>query len=192
MNYDLVIRGGTVIDGTGAPPRGPVNVLVSDNRITQVGGLPARPDRVLDARGMYLLPGFVDMHGHCGGKPKAPEAEYVYKLWMAHGITTVRGVPLARPVGETSLAVATGGAVPCEALGGAVAEWNAAQAQLASAFADAVLGGLPGLAGLAQVAEEACAGGLASLRAREVPRLHRTQSPKLEQASSSRSPSVIV
>ena len=40
--------------------------------------------------------------------------------------------------------------------------------------------------GLAQVAEEACAGGLASFRAREVPRLHRTQSPKLEQASSSR------
>ena len=56
------------------------------------GGPPARPDRVLDARGMYLLPGFVDMHGHCGGKPKVPEAEYVYKLWMAHGVTTSRGV----------------------------------------------------------------------------------------------------
>ena len=41
---------------------------------------------------MYLLPGIIDLHVHTGGVPKAPEAEYVYKLWMANGITTVRGV----------------------------------------------------------------------------------------------------
>ncbi|MFT4514289.1 MAG: imidazolonepropionase-like amidohydrolase, partial [Planctomycetota bacterium] len=90
----LILRGAIVIDGTGAPPRGPMNVTVSGNRITAVGGPPLKPDRVIDCRGMYLMPGFVDMHAHCGGKPKAPEAEYVYKLWMAHGVTTVRGVPL--------------------------------------------------------------------------------------------------
>jgi len=39
---------------------------------------------------MYLLPGFVDMHGHIGGKSQGADAEYVFKLWMAHGITTVR------------------------------------------------------------------------------------------------------
>jgi imidazolonepropionase-like amidohydrolase len=44
----------------------------------------------IDARGMYVMPGFVDMHTHTGGVPKAPEAEYVYKLWLAHGVTTVR------------------------------------------------------------------------------------------------------
>ncbi|HEX5051136.1 MAG TPA: amidohydrolase family protein [Planctomycetota bacterium] len=93
--YDrLILRGVIVIDGTGAPPHGPVDVMIGKNRIIAVGGPPARPDRVIDGRGMYLLPGFVDMHVHCGGKPKAPEAEYVYKLWLAHGVTTVRGVPL--------------------------------------------------------------------------------------------------
>ena len=39
------------------------------------------------------MPGFVDLHVHTGGGAKAPDAEYVYKLWLAHGVTTVRGVP---------------------------------------------------------------------------------------------------
>jgi imidazolonepropionase-like amidohydrolase len=43
---------------------------------------------------MYLMPGFVDMHVHAGGPPKNAEAEYAYKLWLAHGVTTVRGVAL--------------------------------------------------------------------------------------------------
>ena len=46
------------------------------------------------------MPGFVDCHVHAGGGPKAPDAEYVYKLWLAHGVTTVRGVP-AGPVDWT-------------------------------------------------------------------------------------------
>jgi imidazolonepropionase-like amidohydrolase len=41
---------------------------------------------------MYLMPGFVDLHVHCGGG-QARDPEYVYKLWLAHGVTTVRGVP---------------------------------------------------------------------------------------------------
>ena len=44
----------------------------------------------LDASGMYLLPGFIDMHGHIGGKSQGANSSYVFKLWMAHGITTVR------------------------------------------------------------------------------------------------------
>ncbi|HSL84194.1 MAG TPA: amidohydrolase family protein, partial [Thermoanaerobaculia bacterium] len=40
--------------------------------------------------GMYVLPGFVDMHGHQGGVEQGTPAEYVYKLWLGHGITTVR------------------------------------------------------------------------------------------------------
>ena len=40
------------------------------------------------------MPGFVDMHVHAGGAPKNAEAEYAYKLWLAHGVTTVRGVSL--------------------------------------------------------------------------------------------------
>ena len=43
---------------------------------------------------MYVLPGFVSLHEHAGEAPKNPEAEYPYKLWLAHGVTTVVGVPL--------------------------------------------------------------------------------------------------
>jgi len=101
----LVIRGATVIDGTGTQPRGPMDIVVEKNRIMDlrsVGvphvpideqGRPAKGTKELDATGMYLMPGFIDLHTHTGGEPKAPDAEYVYKLWMAHGVTTVRGVP---------------------------------------------------------------------------------------------------
>ncbi len=92
----LVIKGCILIDGTGAPPRGPVNIIVKQNRIERIGGsrVPEDADWVLDAEGMYLMPGFIDMHAHLGSLRKAPDAEYVYKLWMGHGVTTVRGVPL--------------------------------------------------------------------------------------------------
>jgi hypothetical protein len=94
----LIIRGATMIDGTGAPPEGPVDIVVQGNRIARIspGGLPdsavAAADRVVDARGMYVLPGFVDVHGHNGDPDKAPQPSYGFKLWLAHGVTTVRGV----------------------------------------------------------------------------------------------------
>jgi len=103
----MVITNVMIIDGTGAPPYGPMNVWVENNRIARIqsagtpgvprrqGGAPPQADHVLDGTGMYLLPGFVDMHVHAGGPPKNAEAEYAYKLWMAHGVTTVRGVSLA-------------------------------------------------------------------------------------------------
>jgi imidazolonepropionase-like amidohydrolase len=103
----LVIRGAVLIDGTGAPPRGPVDIVIENNRIKEIRsagtpGLPLKPNREpqnpdheIDAAGMYVLPGFIDIHAHGGGAPKNPDAEYPYKLWLAHGVTTVRGVPLA-------------------------------------------------------------------------------------------------
>src|SRR5262245_7828262 len=72
----LVIRGVMLIDGTGAPPAGPVDVVVSGNRIASIRsagtpGLPLRANRApqtsdleVDATGMYLMPGFVDIHVH--------------------------------------------------------------------------------------------------------------------------------
>jgi len=100
----MVIRGVTVIDGTGAPARGPMDVVVQNNRITEVASVgfpgvaigersrPAKGTKEIDGTGMYLTPGFVDAHVHCGGG-QARDAEYVYKLWLSHGVTTVRGVP---------------------------------------------------------------------------------------------------
>ena len=102
----LVIRGAMLIDGTGAPPRGPVDIVVAGNRIESIRaagtpGLPVRAvreprdaDHEIDAAGMYVLPGFVDVHGHNGDPDKAPNATYGYRLWLAHGVTTVRGVSL--------------------------------------------------------------------------------------------------
>ncbi len=97
----LIIRNAILINGTLAPPVGPVDIVVEGNRITNVVelGAPNAPNekrhpqlkaggKELDAKGMYLLPGFVDTHAHIGGA-QAPDAEYVFKLWMAHGVTTI-------------------------------------------------------------------------------------------------------
>jgi imidazolonepropionase-like amidohydrolase len=102
----LVVRGAMLIDGTGGPPRGPVDIVVENNRIKEIksAGTPGLPmkaerepkaDHEIDATGHYVLPGFVDLHVHAGAKPKNAEAEYAYKLWLAHGVTSVRGVPLS-------------------------------------------------------------------------------------------------
>ena len=100
----LIIRGVMMISGTGAPPVGPVDVVVEQNKIVAIKnvgypGLPIDParrpaaepgDKEIQAEGMYLLPGLIDMHGHIGGTSEDQSAEYVFKLWMAHGITAVR------------------------------------------------------------------------------------------------------
>jgi hypothetical protein len=83
---------------------GPVDVVIENDRITKIKavGYPGVPidssrrpqlkpgGRSMDAEGMYMLPGFVDMHGHIGGTSQGADAEYVFKLWMGHGITTIR------------------------------------------------------------------------------------------------------
>ena len=105
----LVLRGATLIDGTGAPPIGPMDIVIEGERITRVvsvgypklpisaKGRPAPGTREIDAQGMYVLPGFVDAHAHISSIQQASNgvpspAEYVYKLWLGHGITTVREI----------------------------------------------------------------------------------------------------
>lgn len=96
--YDkLVIWGATVIDGTGSPPYGPVNIVVEGNRIVDIdrASLDKAPAgaRVIDARGQYVTPGFIDVHDHVGEAKIGFDPSYTYKLWLGHGITTVKGVP---------------------------------------------------------------------------------------------------
>jgi len=99
----LVLRGVTVVNGEGAPATGPVDILIEGNRIEEIRSLgilfPVPPerrievrpgDRVLELDGHYLLPGFVDLHAHFGGEAQGVPAEYVAKLWLAHGVTTIR------------------------------------------------------------------------------------------------------
>jgi imidazolonepropionase-like amidohydrolase len=100
----LILRGATVIDGTGAPPYGPADIVIEGNRIARIKnvgfpGLPIDPekrpkaapgDKEIDVSGMYVLPGFIDMHAHIGGFEQGTPAEYVFKLWMGHGVTSIR------------------------------------------------------------------------------------------------------
>lgn len=100
----LILRGVNLISGEGAPIRGPVDIVIEQNRITNIvsvghPGVPIKPDgrptagandKEMDLSDHYVLPGFIDMHGHIGGSADDIPAEYVFKLWLAHGITTVR------------------------------------------------------------------------------------------------------
>ncbi|MDA3933712.1 MAG: amidohydrolase family protein [Gammaproteobacteria bacterium] len=100
----LILRGVIMVSGNGAPAAGPMDIVIENDRITRlvsVGSPGAeidpdnRPkagenDRVMELSGQYVLPGFIDMHGHLGGGEQGVSAEYVLKLWLAHGLTTVR------------------------------------------------------------------------------------------------------
>ena len=100
----LILRGVIMINGTGAPAMGPVDIVIEKNRIVQIAnvgnpGVAINPNnrpklkeggKEMNLEGHYVLPGFIDMHGHIGGTGQGVNAEYVFKLWMAHGITTIR------------------------------------------------------------------------------------------------------
>src|ERR1051325_4652952 len=83
--HELVIRGGTVVDGTGAPPR-PADVAVSGGRITEVGDVAGDADRVVDADGTLVTPGFVDIHSHYDGQATW-DSQLTPSSW--HGVTTL-------------------------------------------------------------------------------------------------------
>ena len=103
----LILRGAYMIDGTGAPTQGPVDIVVENNRIAEVRvvgfpKLPVDPDdrpplnggTELDVSGMYVLPGFVDTHLHLHSTQSGQNVppDYVLKLWLSHGITSGRTV----------------------------------------------------------------------------------------------------
>ena len=87
--HDMVVRGGTVVDGTGGPAR-TADVAVRDGRIVRVGKVAdadlATAGRVIDADGLHVLPGFIDIHTHYDAQlhfePTASPASW-------HGVTTV-------------------------------------------------------------------------------------------------------
>jgi imidazolonepropionase-like amidohydrolase len=103
----IAVRGVTVIDGTGAAPRPDSTVVIREGRIVAAGRsgqTPVPPDaQVLEGRGRFLTPGFVDMHAHvtylewkrdARGRSKGiynrAVSEKTLKLLLAFGVTTVR------------------------------------------------------------------------------------------------------
>lgn len=83
--HDLIIRGGTVIDGTGAPAT-TADVAVRDGHIVDVGRVDGSTTREIDADGLLVTPGFVDIHAHYDGQATWDE-RLVPSSW--HGVTTV-------------------------------------------------------------------------------------------------------
>ncbi|WP_245612222.1 amidohydrolase family protein [Sphingomonas changbaiensis] len=107
----VVLRNVTMIDGTGAPAQGPVDIVLSGDRIAEIRtiGAPgkidesaraAKGDYELDLTGYYVLPGFVDAHVHLHNLNDAQHvpSDYILKLWMANGVTSVREVGSDRPI----------------------------------------------------------------------------------------------
>ena len=83
--HDLVIRGGTVVDGTGGPPHR-ADVAIDGARIAAVGVVPGGARETLDAQGLIVTPGFVDVHTHYDGQATW-DPELAPSCW--HGVTTV-------------------------------------------------------------------------------------------------------
>ena len=85
MRHDLVIRSGTVIDGSGQPAR-TADVAIRGDRIVEVGTVDGRGFREIDADGALVVPGFVDVHTHYDG-----QATWDDRLRPSsnHGVTTV-------------------------------------------------------------------------------------------------------
>ena len=104
----LVIKDAIYIDGTGAPPQGPVTIVVEQDRIVSIVGAgtqgvhgtigtPGPETHVIDAAGKYVIPGMIDSHAHFGSPyhsigGSTTDPDYVGKLYLAHGVTTLRDV----------------------------------------------------------------------------------------------------
>ena len=83
--HDLVIRGGTVVDGSGGKPF-TADVAVDGGLITLVGKVDAQGREEIDATGLIVTPGFVDVHTHYDGQATW-DPEMAPSSW--HGVTTV-------------------------------------------------------------------------------------------------------
>jgi len=84
-SHDLIIRGGHMVDGTGAPAR-TADVAVTNGIVTEVGQVEGTAARTLDADGLLVTPGFVDIHAHYDGQATWDQ-RMSPSSW--HGVTTV-------------------------------------------------------------------------------------------------------
>ncbi len=105
----LIIKDVMLVDGLGSPPRGPISIVIEQHRIKRLSPYPIEilpGDEIIEGAGMYATPGFIDAHAHIGNPgqglagPITPP-EYVFKLLLGHGITTIRDVGSIMGLGWT-------------------------------------------------------------------------------------------
>jgi N-acyl-D-aspartate/D-glutamate deacylase len=82
--HELVIRGGTVVDGTGRTPR-TADVIVDSGRVTEIGRAGTRGRREIDADGLIVAPGWIDIHTHYDGQAMW---DPLLETSSSHGVTT--------------------------------------------------------------------------------------------------------
>ena len=162
---DLIIRGGTIYTGADAPFVG--DIAISGDRIRAVGArLPHRAERVIEARGLIVAPGFIDPHAHIGDQLRSEDAQArLVPAFLMQGVTTafigndgggdpdvgaVLASARARPVGINYAAYVGFGAVRRAVIGDADRaptpdELGRMRGIVASAMCDGALGLSTGL-----------------------------------------------
>jgi len=129
-DYDLLIRNARVLDGSGNPWFR-ADVGVKDGRIRAIGSLKGEATRTLDASGLFLAPGFIDIHSHSDGGLGSPELRFNLNM-IAQGITLSvvnqdgrSPIPLSRQrslyetqgIGNHVILMAGHGALRCRVMG---------------------------------------------------------------------------
>lgn len=108
MPHDLLVRNGTIIDGTGAP-RYRADIAIAEGRITEIGNIGGDATRVIDASGLIVSPGFIDPHTHYDAQI-CWDPLVTCSSW--HGVTTVI-------MGNCGVGLA-----PCKPAERDIAAWN--------------------------------------------------------------------
>jgi N-acyl-D-amino-acid deacylase len=106
--HDLIIRGGTIVDGTGAPARH-ADLAIDDGRIAEIGDVAGRATRTIDAAGLIVAPGFIDPHTHYDAQI-CWDPLVTCSSW--HGVTTII-------MGNCGVGLA-----PCKPADRDIATWN--------------------------------------------------------------------